>query len=187
MAELTEEDRKNLLRLARSAIKNALDHGEEVLRPRNPSPALKQKRGGFVTLHKRGALRGCIGSIEPESPLVETVEENALNSAFKDPRFPSLTKDELDDVDIEVSVLTVPQDLPYKDAEDLKKKLRPGIDGVILSGGWRRATFLPQVWKQLPDVESFLSHLCMKAGMDAGAWKKGDIRVQTYQADYFSE
>jgi AmmeMemoRadiSam system protein A len=148
---------------------------------------LKENRGCFVTLHKKKALRGCIGTIEPVKPLVESVEENAINSAFKDPRFPPLSADELDVVDIEISVLTVPEELAFKDPDELLKKLQPGVHGVILSSGWHKSTFLPQVWKQLPEVDKFLSHLCMKAGMNEDCWKKKDIRVQTYQAEYFSE
>lgn len=187
MAAITEKDRKALLKLARSAIENALVENAHIKRPEEYGPALKERRGCFVTLHKRGCLRGCIGTIEPVMSLMEGVEENALNAAFKDPRFPSLKKEELWNLHIEVSVLTVPEELSFKDGEDLKEKLKPGIHGVILSKGWKKSTFLPQVWKQLPEVEAFLSNLCMKAGMDADCWKDEDIRVQTYEAEYFSE
>ncbi len=187
MAAISEQDRKALLRLARSAIENALTEDAPVERPKEFGPALKEKRGCFVTLHKRGLLRGCIGTIEPVKPLVEGVEENALNAAFGDPRFPSLKTEELGRLHIEVSVLTVPRELSFKDAEDLGKKLKPGIHGVILSKGWCKSTFLPQVWEQLPDVDMFLSHLCVKAGMNADCWRDRDVRVQTYEAEYFSE
>lgn len=187
MAAIEEKERKALLRLARSAIESALVEDARIKRPKEPGPALKEKRGCFVTLHKRGSLRGCIGTIEPVKPLLVGVEENALNAAFKDPRFPSLKKEELKHLHIEVSVLTVPKKLSFEDGEDLKRKLKPGIHGVILSKGWHKSTFLPQVWKQLPETESFLSHLCMKAGMNANCWKDRDIRVQTYEAEYFEE
>ncbi len=187
MASITDQEQKALLRLARSAIENALVEDAGIERPKVSSSALEEKRGCFVTLHKRGRLRGCIGTIEPVKTLVEGVEENALNAAFNDPRFPSLKKEELGHLEIEVSVLTVPRELKFKDADELKKKLKPGIHGVILSKGWRKATFLPQVWKQLPDVDIFLSHLCMKAGMEADCWRDKDVRVQTYEAEYFSE
>ena len=184
---LTDEDRGALLRLARSAIAAKLDSKNRVEKPASLSPPMQEKRGCFVTLHIRGALRGCIGNIEPVKPLVSGVEDNALNAAFRDPRFPRLSSEELPEVDIEVSVLTVPQILEYTDGEDLKKKLKPGVHGVILSKGWHSATFLPQVWEQLPGKEQFLAHLCQKGGMDSMCWKDGDIVVKVYEAEYFSE
>lgn len=187
MADLTDGDRKNLLRLARSAIQSALLKNATVQRPNKLTPALKEKRGCFVTLHKNDNLRGCIGSIEPEKPLVEGVEENALNAAFHDLRFSPLQPHELTEIEVEVSVLTFPEELRYKNAEELKRKLKPGVHGVILSRGWQRSTFLPQVWKQLADVESFLAHLCLKAGMEAGCWQNPETRIQVYKAEYFSE
>jgi AmmeMemoRadiSam system protein A len=98
-----------------------------------------------------------------------------------------LGKKELDTVDIEVSVLSEPVPLAYRDAEDLKAKLQPGIDGVIIKKGTASATFLPQVWEQLPQPEPFLSHLCLKAGLPAGRWRKGDLTVLVYQVQYFEE
>ena len=187
MADLTPEDRKALVKLARSAITAALDNTASVQRPSELSEAMEEKRGCFVTLHKKGNLRGCIGTIEPVRPLVDNVEENARNAAFRDPRFSALTLDELPDIDLEVSVLTTPQILSYKDAVELKNKLKPGLHGVILSRGRYSATFLPQVWEQLPDPESFLSHLCRKAGMDANCWQADDVTVKVYKAEYFSE
>lgn len=151
------------------------------------SDKLREKRGCFVTLHKQGALRGCIGSIEPLTSLVECVTENARNAAFQDPRFAPLGLDELPEVDIEVSVLTVPEPLEFTDGEDLKRKLKPGVHGVILSRGFHRATFLPQVWEQLPDPQDFLEHLCLKAGLDRNAWRDDRISVKIYQAQYFCE
>jgi uncharacterized protein len=115
------------------------------------------------------------------------VEENALNAAFRDPRFASLEEEELKYINIEISVLTVPQELSFKDKDDLKRKLKKGVHGVILSSGWHKATFLPQVWEQLPDVENFLEHLCIKAGMDKDCWKNKTTRVQTYETEFFSE
>ncbi len=187
MATLTDEDRAVLLKLARSAIEAELIEGAKVVRPEKITPALNENRGCFVTLHKNRTLRGCIGTIEAIKPLVISVEENALNAAFRDPRFASLEKEEIESIHIEISVLSVPQDLFFKNPDELKKKLKKGVHGVILSSGWHKATFLPQVWDQLPDVEQFLEHLCVKAGMDKGCWKKNTTRVQTYEAEYFSE
>ena len=164
MSELTDEDRKNLLRLARTAIEAKVKASSKIQRP-DMTSGLKKKKGCFVTLHKDGILRGCIGTIEPVKTLIFNVEENALNAAFHDPRFPAVAIDELPTIDIEISVLTVPKKLDFKDGEDLIKKLKPKIHGVILSQGWQSATFLPQVWEQLPDSEDFLNHLCQKGGM----------------------
>ncbi len=187
MANLTKTDKAFLVRLARSVIEAALDAGQKEAIPDDVSPAVLKKGGCFVTLHKKGALRGCIGTIEPVQSLVEGVAENAINAAFKDPRFSSLNIDELPDIDLEVSVLTIPQKLTFKDPEDLKRQLKPGIHGVILSSGWRRSTFLPQVWDQLPDPELFLRHLCEKAGLHRDCWRDPETVVEVYEATYFSE
>jgi AmmeMemoRadiSam system protein A len=187
MAALTASDKEFLVEFSRSVIQEALHKGKKIPAPASISPAVHEKRGCFVSLHQHGNLRGCIGTIEPEQALLKGVEENALNAAFRDPRFSPLTAKELLSTDIEVSVLTVPERLKFKDAEDLKSQLKPGIHGVILSKGWQRATFLPQVWEQLPDKEMFLKHLCQKAGMGSNCWKDPDTVVEVYKAEYFSE
>jgi AmmeMemoRadiSam system protein A len=187
MPELTDEDRRGLLVLARSAIQAKLIKGHKVLRPANATPALMEKRGCFVTIHKNGNLRGCIGTIEPDTSLVAEVEENAVSAAFSDPRFPPLTEEELPTIEIEISVLTPPKDLEFSNGEELKEKLKPNIHGVILTRGWQRSTFLPQVWKQLPDPEDFLGNLCRKAGMETACWRDRNTRVKVYEAEDFSE
>ncbi|MBW2100218.1 MAG: AmmeMemoRadiSam system protein A, partial [Deltaproteobacteria bacterium] len=149
--------------------------------------SLMEHRGCFVTLHKNCELRGCIGNIEPISSLAEGVKQNAINAAFKDPRFPPLKKDELPDVTIEISVLTIPRVIDFEDGEDLKRKLQPGIHGVILSKGFCCATFLPQVWEQLPDKEIFLEHLCQKGGLGKKSWQNTETTVKVYEAECFSE
>lgn len=179
-------DKKALLRLARSAIEAKLVKDVKVERP-EPSLILKESRGCFVTLHKYGQLRGCIGTIEPICPLAECVEKNAQNAAFRDPRFPCLGAEELPEIDIEVSILSVPERLRFRDGDDLKRQLRPNVHGVILSRGMHRSTFLPQVWEQLPDKEQFLEHLCLKGGMPANAWKDPATSVEVYQAEVFGE
>jgi MEMO1 family protein len=150
-------------------------------------PALQAPCGTFVTLKIGGQLRGCIGSLVGHQPLVEGVRTNALNAALHDPRFRPLTAKELDRVSIEVSLLTAPQPLEYADAEDLTARLRPRVDGVTIRKGLASATFLPQVWEQLPEVEAFLSHLCQKAGLSGDAWRQGDLEVETYQVQHFEE
>lgn len=187
MAALSDGDRKTLLKLARSTIKAALVKDGKVEKLETLTAPLKEKRGCFVTLHKRGALRGCIGTIEPSKSLYAGVEENAINSAFKDPRFPAMGEEELSDVDIEVSVLTVPEILEFENENELLEKLKPGVHGVILINGWHSATFLPQVWDQLPDKKDFLKHLCIKAGLGGNCWKDKDTVVKVYEAEYFAE
>jgi AmmeMemoRadiSam system protein A len=150
-------------------------------------PVFKVHGGTFVTLNLDGKLRGCIGILVGREPLVESVRHNALNAAFCDPRFRPVSTDEFSRLQIEVSVLTVPQALSFKDGADLVAKLRPGVDGVILRQGVACATFLPQVWEQLPRPEEFLSHLCLKACLSANAWRQTDIGIETYQAQVFEE
>jgi AmmeMemoRadiSam system protein A len=187
MIHLSETERQYLLRLARSVITAELAQGAEVVRSIDVSGGLLARCGCFVTLQKAGSLRGCIGNIEATRSLIDGVKENALNAAFKDPRFPPLEASELSSVNIEISVLSVPQSLQYKDADDLMEKLKPGIHGVIIAKDWHSATFLPQVWCQLPRKRSFLEHLCLKAGMERNCWKDGDLSVRVYTAEHFSE
>lgn len=185
MAPLSQKERERLLHLARSAIVTWLDTGASPPLPADLTPMLRQKRGCFVTLHKHGALRGCIGTIEPVKALGACVVENAINAAFCDPRFEPLESAELPAVEIEISVLTPPRELHFQDPEALKKQLEPGKHGVILSRGGCRATFLPQVWQQLPHVETFLAHLCQKGGMSGACWKDPNTRVSVYEVEHF--
>lgn len=187
MSELSHKDQVFLLQLARSVIEGKLRDGRPPRPPTDLSPALSEKRGCFVTLHAGKALRGCIGTIEPVQPLVEAVVENAMNAAFQDPRFTPLRENEVSQIELEISVLTVPETLSFSDGEALLSLLKPGAHGVILEKGWHRSTFLPQVWEQLPDPQQFLSHLCRKAGLSGECWRLSDITVKTYEAFYFSE
>ena len=183
-----EDARRLLLKTARGAIRAELEQqpAAEALMPGVPE-ALLEKRGCFVTLTLQGELRGCIGSIEPISPLMSAVAVNARNAAFRDPRFPPLRDDELERVNIEVSVLSAPVPVACRRPDELKAFLQPGVHGVILTKGWHGATFLPQVWAQLPDPELFLSRLCRKAGISASAWKEGEVDIRVYTAEHFSE
>jgi AmmeMemoRadiSam system protein A len=186
---LTEQQGRVLLGVARDTLNDHFGRPAGTQTEIGPpdDPALQAPCGTFVTLKIRGELRGCIGTLTGREPLVAGVRTHALNAAFHDPRFRPLTVEELDRVTIEVSVLTEPQPLNYEDAADLVAKLRPNVDGVILRKGYASATFLPQVWEQLPKPEAFLSHLCLKAGLSADAWRKGRLEVQTYQVQYFEE
>lgn len=165
-----------------------------------PPLELKEKRGTFVTLHKHGQLRGCIGHIEPVQEIYKDVIENALAAAFEDTRFLSLTADELPEIEIEISVLTEPRELKYSSTNDLLAKLTPLRDGVIIRKGNRGATYLPQVWETfvgppsppaggfgVAKKEEFLSSLCQKGGLPPEEWRKGELQVFVYQAEVFSE
>ncbi len=149
-------------------------------------PALAERRATFVTLTLHGRLRGCIGSILPRRALIDDVIENARAAALQDPRFEPLSPAELEEVDIEVSLLSVPQPLPWRDVDDLRARIRPGIDGVVLRFDGRQATFLPSVWRQLPDFDVFFSHLCQKAGLPADCLRLHPD-IFTYQAEKVEE
>ncbi len=189
-ARYSKEQGRVLLELARRTICKELgivadDGGQNVAALRDPD--LQAHCGVFVTLHRQGQLRGCIGSIIGMESIVSGIAKNAINAAFHDPRFAPLQVRELPDLDIEISILTDPAPLEYRDPPDLLAKLRPGIDGVILRKGMATSTFLPQVWEQLPDPEDFLSHLSMKAGLPADAWQTMALEVSTYQVQHFEE
>lgn len=149
-------------------------------------PGASERHGVFVTLTIGGELRGCIGTLSAEESVVEGVTRHALNAAFHDPRFPPLSPEEFAVVAIEVSILTEPRPLRFSGPADLLDRLRPGKDGVILTGGYRSATFLPQVWSQLPEATSFLSHLCRKAGLAPDAWRTSTVAIKTYEVQHFS-
>lgn len=153
-----------------------------------PGPAadgdLAAPGAAFVTLTIGGRLRGCIGSLTPRRPLGEDIAANALAAAFSDPRFPPVSPAEYGALDVEVSVLSPATRLPVASRAEAIARLRPGIDGVILTSGLHRATFLPQVWEQLPDPDAFLSHLLAKAGLAPHSWPEGTtLDVYTVSAE----
>jgi len=187
--KLNETEKKFLLSLARRAIKHYLDTGKKLdLKPSEvPSKRLTEDGACFVSLHIGRELRGCIGSLEAHRPLVMDVIDNALGSAFGDPRFFPLAAGELPKARISISVLTKPVPLPVKGPEDLLKKLVPNRHGLILEQGYARATFLPAVWEELPKKEEFLGHLSMKAGLLPDGWKDPRTRFFVYEAEEFSE
>jgi AmmeMemoRadiSam system protein A len=189
---LSPEQGQLLVKLARQTLMERL--GKEVpqnqidaLNTASKDPCFQISRGTFVTLKIKGQLRGCIGNLASNESLVAGIRRNAINAAFHDPRFAPLSASELDRVEIEISILTESQPLNYRDGADLLSKLRPKVDGVTIRLGHAGATFLPQVWEQLPQPQDFLAHLCLKAGLVADAWKNGKLEVSTYQALYFEE
>lgn len=182
------DDQKRLLDLARKTLVEVAAGGSLKEPALESIPArLREPKGCFVTLTSRGELRGCIGHILPQQPLYLAIMENTRNAALRDPRFPPVKAGEAGGLRIEISVLTEPKPLAFITPEDLLAKLRPGVDGVLLQIGGRGATYLPQVWSQIPDKTGFLDSLSLKAGCEAGAWRQPGVRVQTYQAEAFHE
>ena len=186
--KLTEDEGQYLLSVARDTIEQKLLDQEEQRQSDTDLPTkFFEQRGTFVTLTTGGNLRGCIGHIIPQETLIEGIRVNAINAAFRDPRFPPLNKEEWKSVKIEISILTDPKPLSYSDSKDLLRKLQPDIDGVIIKKGYHQATFLPQVWEQLSEKEQFLAHLCLKAGLGENEWRSGVLEVSTYQVQAFEE
>jgi AmmeMemoRadiSam system protein A len=186
--QLTRREGRTLLGVARQTIANELgiDHEAPPAGDMH-SPVFGSHRGTFVTLKQKGNLRGCIGSLTADQSLVENIRTNALNAAFHDPRFSPLAAIEWDQIKIEISILTPPRKLDFASGQDLPGLLTPHQDGVVIRRGHASATFLPQVWHQLPRAEDFLAHLCLKAGLAAGAWRRSDLEVETYRVQSFSE
>lgn len=187
---LTDEDKKILLAVACDAIVNATQNKKvEDLDMANYSKILREPGASFVTLHRKGdgQLRGCIGTLEAYQPLVRDVQHHAVAAALEDYRFPPVTINEVPNLNIEISRLTTPINLKYTNPLDLPGLLRPGVDGVILKDGFRKATFLPQVWEQLPDPEEFLAHLCRKMEGSPDRWKMKLLDVSIYQVEVFHE
>ena len=170
--------------LARASIEQRLDLREDLV---TDHPAwLCAPGASFVTLTMDARLRGCIGSLVAHRPLGQDVASNAQSAAFADPRFRPLRAADLDRVRIEVSVLGPSVSIQFTDRADALRQLRPGIDGVILDAGWHRATFLPQVWDELPDPSQFLQHLLIKADLPPDHWSP-QIRLARYTVTAFAE
>jgi AmmeMemoRadiSam system protein A len=150
---------------------------------------LFEKRGTFVTLSKNNSLRGCIGSILPGKPMWLDISENAVHAAFHDPRFEPLEEGELAVLSVEVSVLTVPVQVNYLSFQELEEHIRPLIDGVIIQAGYNKATFLPQVWEDIPVPTQFFKHLSLKAGLPGNFFQTRfhELTIFTYQADIIKQ
>lgn len=174
---------RTLLSRARCAIERHLGAAE---RHTEDAPWLADKGATFVTLMLNGELRGCIGSIRPQRTLADDIDANAVAAATTDPRFPPVSADELPLLEIQVSLLSEPEFLTFSDERDLATRLKPGTDGVILFSGCRSATFLPQVWEQLPDPVLFLAALKRKMGLDPEREAK-NLMAATYTVRKWSE
>ncbi len=185
--ELSASEREPLLQIARTSVRSGVDSSVSLKLVLQDLPqALHVKRAVFVTLTARGRLRGCIGSLTASQPLASAVAEAAHSAAFRDPRFPPLQVHELNDISIEISVLSAMELLPVSSREDLLAALQPERDGLLLQEGQHRATFLPKVWRQLPDPDDFFNHLLTKAGLPIGYWSPR-ITFFRYQTQSFCE
>lgn len=183
----TESERRYLLDIARKTVTgveaNPGFNGPPISANDVPS-RLKEVKACFVTLIKNGAVRGCIGHLEPQESLYLSAIHNARDVVLYDSRY---QPGELDRIKIEISVLTKPQPLHYTSPEDLLGKLNPGTDGVLLKISQRRATFLPRVWDEIPDKVEFMNHLSMKAGFAPEAWRDKGTIVSIYHTECFGE
>ncbi len=174
------EEKKELLNLARKTIRSFLESGK-VEYPSYHNPKYKNKMGVFVTLHMDNALRGCIGYPLPQKPLSEAIADNAIASATKDPRFEPVSLSELESIDIEISILTVPEKITQV------SEIEVGRDGIIISKGFNRGLLLPQVpLEQNWTLDQYISYGCMKAGLPGDEWKRG-VEIETFQAIVFGE
>ncbi len=186
--KLTQLERSMLLKLARQSIEHAVrGQGLPPLHLAAMTPSMQALGASFVTLTLSGELRGCVGALEPTRPLAEDVRHNAVAAAQEDYRFPPVGAAELKEIHIEISRLTVPVPLEYTTPEDLLNKLQTGLDGVIIKDGWKRATFLPQVWEKLAGKEEFLEQLCYKMGVARDLWRRNHLDVLTYRVEEFHE
>ena len=177
---LSETDGKTLLEMAREAIETYVRHKKTAKFEVN-DPALKTGSWAFVTIHKGGRLRGCIGTFASPNQLYKTIVDMAISAATKDPRFSPLTATELDEVSLEISVLS-----PLKEIKDTGE-IVVGKHGLYIIKGRNRGVLLPQVAiEHNMDRESFLENTCMKAGLGPGAWKDG-ATIFTFEADIFKE
>ena len=186
--ELTPQDKAYLLKLARETITAAVNRQPRTKILIGELPTVLQEPGAsFVTLTIDGQLRGCIGTLEAYQPLALDVQTRAAQAALEDYRFYPVTKDELQRINIEISRLTPSTPLTYSQPSELPNLLRPGIDGVVLADGHRKATYLPQVWEQLPNAEEFLSSLCVKMGASKNLWREKHLTIELYQVEEFRE
>lgn len=185
--KLSNEDQQTCLQIARESIKHGLQKSSALhVITSDYSSALQQNLASFVTLHKNGELRGCIGALEAYQPLINDISEHAYSAAFQDPRFPALQDNEYEQLDVEISVLGKPEPMIFESEEDLLQKIRPNIDGLILEYGVNRGTFLPSVWEQLPDKKEFLNHLKMKAGLPLQWWDNA-AKISHYETFSFQD
>lgn len=178
---LTQTEKNALLKIAREAIESRAAKNQKFLNPATESETLKKDSGAFVSLHKNGRLRGCIGVFASKEPLWKTVQDNAIAAAFRDPRFIPVEPEELDEIDIEISVLS-----PLREIKDVNE-IEVGRHGIFIMKGSRRGVLLPQVATEYGfDRETFLCETCLKADLPEDAWENG-ASIYIFEADIFGE
>ncbi|KXA94614.1 hypothetical protein AKJ65_03915 [candidate division MSBL1 archaeon SCGC-AAA259E19] len=185
---LNLEEGIDIVKLARQTIEHYLREGKKPEPPEKTGGVMEENRGVFVTLNRNDELRGCIGRPLPNQTLVDGLMDSAISAATQDPRFPSLTLEELEDITVEVSVLTPPEKIEVEDPKELPKKVKVGRDGLIVEGTGRKGLLLPQVpvdrgWS----AEDFLSQTCVKAGLSPDEWITGNVEVEKFSAQVFKE
>ncbi len=186
-------DAKLLLSIARHALEagvasrfpDSIDASQLVDLSQLPDE-FGEHRACFVTLRHEGALRGCIGSVEATRPLAIEVAEQALAAGFRDPRFPPLDHEGLEEIEISISILHPPERIAVSSRNDLLNRLRPGVDGLIVQDRAARGVFLPSVWEQLPTADAFVRHLMRKAGLPENHWSD-DILLSRFETESISE
>lgn len=184
--QLTDNDKSALLKLARQSIQLGLNKQRMQVSLRDYSTTLQTDAACFVTLSINHQLRGCIGHLSAVQPLVQDVADNAFAAAFSDPRFSPLSVNELEHVNIEISVLTPATPMTFSSEADLLQQIVEGEDGLILSDRGHRGTFLPSVWESLPTRDQFWQHLKLKAGLPVNYWSD-TLQVSRYRTLAFSE
>jgi len=190
--DITDEHGEFLVKLARRAIEEYVRKGKKIKPPDDTPQVLREKAGVFVTLNKiinnEEELRGCIGYVLPYMPLVDAVIDSAISAATRDPRFTPVLDYELDEILVEVTVLTPPQKIEVKDPKEYLEKIEVGKDGLLLEWHGFGGTLLPQVPVEYNwDVETFLKHLCLKSGLPVDCWKWRDAIIYKYQGVIFKE
>mgnify|MGYP001811808058 FL=1 len=176
-----------LLRLARGSIEHGLIHSEPLpVRPDSLPPAFAETRATFTTLRRNGELRGCCGTLEASRPICADVAHSAFQAAFRDPRFGPVVHGELEDIRLEVAVLSPLEPVAVASEADLLGQLQPGTDGLVILAGGRRATFLPKVWESLPDPGEFLAALRVKCGLQGDYWSE-ELQFERYRTVSYAE
>jgi AmmeMemoRadiSam system protein A len=183
---LTKENVQTLLQVAKESIKTGLEKNKPLkVEPSDYAEELQENRATFVTLEIHKQLRGCIGTLTAYQSLVSDVADHAYAAAFSDPRFPRLQDNELALLELHISILSLPEPMSFDSEEQLIQQLRPGIDGLILTEGMYKGTFLPAVWESLKEPKEFLQHLKQKAGLSPNYWSN-TIKVERYTAELIS-
>jgi len=184
-SDMKSKHHQKLLDVAKESIKYGLKHStQKPIAQNNFDPELYEVRASFVTLHIKGELRGCIGTLNAHRPLIEDISGNAYSAAFNDSRFPPLNAYEFDQLHYHISILTKPEPMTFSSEQDLLDQIRPGTDGLVLIEGSIRGTFLPSVWEQLPNKNDFLKNLKLKAGFRSDYWSD-KVRGERYQVESF--